>query len=64
MQNLEKRIAALESQSSTVDVSLKLVFAEDGETRAQAMSRAGYLPDAAGVMCVSFPSTPEPPSTP
>ena len=63
MQSLEKRIVALEGQSSTVDVSLKLVFVEDGETSAEAMSRAGYLPDAANVICVVFVSPPEPLTT-
>ena len=60
MPSLEKRIAALESQASTGDASLKLVFVEDGETSAQAMSRAGYLPDAVNVICVVFDSPPEP----
>ena len=56
MQSIERRIAALESNSSAVDASLKVVFVEAGETEADAIKRAGYPPDAADVMCVVFVS--------
>ena len=54
MQNLEKRIAALESQSRIVDENFKVVLIEVGwdETRAVAMARAGCVPDDPGVICV------------
>lgn len=54
MQNLEKRIAALESQSRIADENLKVVLVSVGkdETQAEAMARAGYVPDDPGAMCV------------
>ena len=54
MQNLEKRIAALESQSRIADENFKVVLIDvgRGETQAEAMARAGYVPDDPGVMCV------------
>ena len=54
MQNLENRIAALESQSRIADENLKvvLVSADTGETQAEAMARADYMPDDPCVMCV------------
>ena len=54
MQNLEKRIAALESQSGIADENLKVVLVgvDKGETQAEAMARAGYVPDDPCVMCV------------
>ena len=54
MQSIEKRIAALEA--STTDETMKIVIIEDGETRADALKRAGLLPDAADVACVVFVS--------
>ena len=56
MQSIERRVAALEARASAVDASLKLVFLDDGETRADALKRAGYSPDAADVLCVVFVS--------
>lgn len=56
MHNIERRIAALESQANTADASLKLVLVEAGETSAEAISRAGHPPDAANVVCVVFVS--------
>ena len=54
MQSTERRVAALEIKASAVDASLKLVFVDDGETKADALRRAGHPPDAADVMCVVF----------
>lgn len=56
MQSIERRIAALESNASAVDASLKVVFVEAGETEADAIKRAGYPPNAADVMCLVFVS--------
>ena len=52
MQSTERRVSALEARASAVDASLKLVFVEAGETRADVLKRAGYPPNAADVMCV------------
>ncbi len=57
MQNLERRVAALENQTSTTDTSVKLVFVQAGETRADALKRAGLPPDTADVMHVVFVSS-------
>lgn len=48
MLSSERRIAALES--SAHDDSLKIILVEDGETQADALNRAGYHPDALGVL--------------
>ena len=54
MQRIERRIAALETKLCATDASLKVVIARVGETRAAALRRAGYAPDAADVLCVVF----------
>ena len=54
MQNIERRIAALEVKSTERCTSFNLVVAEVGETQAAALERAGFAPDAADVMCVMF----------
>jgi len=56
MKAIEARVAALEMQASPIDSSLQLIFAEAGETRAAALKRAGYPPDADDVMCLEFVS--------
>lgn len=56
MQNINRRVAALETRARAADTSLKLIFQDDGETRADALKRAGYPPDAADVMLVMFVS--------
>ena len=48
MLSIEKRIAALESSAS--DDSMKIIIVEDGETQSDALKRAGYSPDAPGVL--------------
>ena len=54
MQSLEKRLAALESQIRTADANVKVVLVAVlmGETGAEALARAGCVPDDPGVMCV------------
>ena len=56
MQNIERRVAALEAEAHAGDGSIKVIVAEDGETEADALRRAGYPPDAADVWCVVFAS--------
>lgn len=51
MLNTEKRIAALESSAS--DDTLKIIIMEDGETQAEALKRAGLMPTALRVVCVT-----------
>ena len=51
MLNTERRIAALEASAS--DDSMKIVMLEDGETQADALKRAGVMPDALRVVCVT-----------
>jgi hypothetical protein len=48
MQSIERRIEALENSAS--DDSIKIIIVEDGETQAAALKRAGYQPDALGVL--------------
>lgn len=54
MQNLERRITALESQadSASGSITVRLVPVEAGETSEQAITRAGYDPDAPGMFYV------------
>lgn len=54
MQNLEKRVAALESHVGAANANLKvmLVGVNEGETEADAMARVGCNPDDPGVMCI------------
>ena len=54
MQNLERRITALESQADSEGGSLtvRLVRVEAGEASEQAITRAGYDPDAPGMFYV------------
>lgn len=61
MQSIERRIAALENQVSAANANLKvvLVCVRDGETEAEAMARAGCVPDDPGVMCVLLVAPPE-----
>ena len=54
VQNIERRIAALEVKSTERCTSFNLVVAEVGETQAAALERTGFVPDAADVMCVVF----------
>lgn len=51
MLNTEKRIAALEASAN--DDSMKIVMLEDGETQANALKRAGLIPGALRVVCVT-----------
>ena len=51
MLTIERRIAALEASAS--DDSLKIIIVEDGETQAEALSRAGYQSGAKGVLYVT-----------
>ncbi len=48
MLTTERRLAALESSAS--DDALKIIIVEDGESQADALKRAGLLPDARGVV--------------
>ena len=61
MQSLEKRIAALESQSSTANENLKVVLVCVGkdEAPAESLARAGCVPDDPSVMCVLLVAPPE-----
>ena len=54
MQSLERRIAALESQNPRdgEPLTVRLVTVEAGETKEQAIRRAGYSPDADRTMFV------------
>jgi hypothetical protein len=45
---IERRIAALESSAS--DDGITIIIVEDDETQAEALKRAGYRPDALGVL--------------
>lgn len=51
MLNTERRIAALEA--SARDGSMKIILVEDGETQADALKRAGLMPHALRVVCVT-----------
>ena len=51
MLNTERRIAALEASAS--DDSMKIIVVEDGETQAAALKRAGLMPGALRVVCVT-----------
>jgi len=48
MQSIERRVAALETNA--IDGRLKIIIVLDGETQADALKRAGYHPDALGVL--------------
>lgn len=48
---IERRVAALEDSAS--DDGPKIIIVEDGETQADALSRAGYQPGAPGVLYVT-----------
>ena len=48
MLSIERRLTALESKAS--DDTMKIIIVEDGQTQAYALSRAGYRPDALGVL--------------
>lgn len=54
MLNIERRITALESQAASdgEPLTVRLVPVEAGETRQQAILRAGYSPDADRTMFV------------
>lgn len=54
MQSLERRVTALESQAAAdgEPFTVRLVPVEAGETREQAILRAGYSPDADRTMFV------------
>ncbi|MFM9435010.1 hypothetical protein ACFDR9_002072 [Janthinobacterium sp. CG_23.3] len=56
MQAIEKRVAALEAKANEGNSSFKLVMVAHGETHDQAMTREGFAPDAADVLCVVFVS--------
>ena len=51
MLNTERRIAALEASAS--DDSMKIIMVDDGETQAKALKRAGLMPGALRVVCVT-----------
>lgn len=53
MHNIERRIAALESQASTANAP-KFVIVWIGETKAEALMREGYAPNARNVRYVVF----------
>lgn len=55
MQNVERRIAALESRASTADWP-KFVIVRGDETHAEALKREGYAPNALNVRYVVFTS--------
>lgn len=48
MLTIERRIAALEASAS--DDTMKIIIIAYGETQADALKRAGYPPDALGVV--------------
>jgi hypothetical protein len=52
MQSLERRVCALESQATTVNANVFIVPVMAGETSVQAITRAGYEPDAPGMFFV------------
>lgn len=45
MQNIERRIAALEIKANAADGALKFVWMEQGESESDALKRAGNSPD-------------------
>lgn len=51
MLNIERRIAALEASAS--DDSMKIIIVEYGETPADALKRAGLMPGALRVVCIT-----------
>ena len=51
MPNTERLITALEASAS--DDSMKIVILEDCETQADALKRAGVMPGALRVVCVT-----------
>jgi hypothetical protein len=53
MQSIERRVSALETRASAADDSLKVVFQDANQREAEALARAGYLPDALRVVFVS-----------
>ena len=53
MQNVERRIVALENRAS-IDDWPKFIIVRMGETKAEARRREGYGPDAANVRYVLF----------
>jgi len=59
MQSLERRITALESQTDSEGASLavRLAPVEAGEAIEQAITRAGYDPDAPGMFYVCMPAS-------
>jgi hypothetical protein len=52
MQNIERRVAALEAEMVPDNRSFKVLIVQDGESKADALARAGYPPDAADVRYV------------
>ena len=51
MLNTERRIAALEASAG--DDSMKIVMLEEGETQANALMRAGLIPGAKRLVCIT-----------
>lgn len=51
---IERRIETLESQSVATDGSIAVVFVKDGETKSEALGRAGVDPEKRLVIVVSF----------
>lgn len=51
---IERRVEALEIDTSRADHNLQVIIAEPGETSEQAMSRFGIERDAKDVMVVVF----------
>lgn len=52
MQNIERRVAALEADANAADDSLKLIFQDDCQSEADALANAGYPLDALRVVFV------------
>ena len=51
---IERRVERLESQSAETNSSIAVVFVQDGETKADALLRAGFDPTTKHVIVVSF----------
>ena len=51
MLRTERRIAALEASAG--DDSMKIVMLEEGETQANALMRAGLIPGAKRLVCIT-----------
>ena len=56
MQNIERRLTALEANATAEASNLTVVqvFPKDGETTEEAIRKAGHDPDATDIMFVCF----------